>query len=121
MADLPFVIVRKKATQEMVNAGARARHSAACDGGYSLVGTLNAEAAYPAMISSSPPPVSLEEIVEVLKALAGPLEGNWDCQPDDTKIIMGPHRYDLRLGISLGDLRRARSLLSRLASMEAKP
>jgi hypothetical protein len=47
------VVVPVEATPEMIKAGATARHSGACDDGYSIVGRLNAETAYRAMIDAA--------------------------------------------------------------------
>ncbi len=48
-------LVPKEPTREMLSAGALARHSEACDGGYSTVGRCAAEVCWPAMLASSPP------------------------------------------------------------------
>lgn len=46
--------VLKEPTEAMNAAGASARHSKACDGEYEVVGRLNAETAYRAMLAASP-------------------------------------------------------------------
>lgn len=53
------------------------------------------------------------EMVEALAPFADALKGNWSHQPDDMEIVLGPHASDLRMKVTLGDLRRARSALSR--------
>jgi hypothetical protein len=63
---------------------------------------------YTAMVDASPSPVSIEEIVEVLAPFARYVEINdLDEREDDDAI-----------DVPVGDLRRARSLLSRLKEME---
>lgn len=57
MADLPFVIVPKVPTDEMIAAGTPANQHT----------EWPAEVVYAEMLDASPPPVSLEEIVEVLE------------------------------------------------------
>ncbi|TPW26841.1 hypothetical protein [Pararhizobium mangrovi] len=57
-------LVPEKPTSEMLLAGARARHSGACDGGYEIVGSVSAEACWPAMLAASPAPQVGAEDVE---------------------------------------------------------
>lgn len=49
-------LVPKEPTREMLSAGALARHSQACDGGYSTVGRCAAEVCWPAMLAAAPSP-----------------------------------------------------------------
>lgn len=47
-------LVPKEPTPSMMKAGALARHSAACDGGYSIVGGPAAEPCYRSMLAAAP-------------------------------------------------------------------
>lgn len=47
-------LVPKKATPAMLKAGALARHSGACDGGYSIVGGPAADVCWTAMLEAAP-------------------------------------------------------------------
>lgn len=44
----------KEPTEAMIRAGAKARHSSACDGGYTVVGRLAAEASTREALAKSP-------------------------------------------------------------------
>lgn len=55
-----WALVPVEPTPAMVKAGALARHSSACDGGYSYVGSPASEAAYRAMVEAAPLPPNVE-------------------------------------------------------------
>lgn len=112
MADLPYVIVPKVPTDEMIAAGTPANQHT----------EWPAEVVYAEMLDASPPPVSLEEIVEVL-AMADDYVLDAVNEQEEKTASREAHpklhaRELARLSKHLEDRQRIRSLLSRLASME---
>ena len=53
-----------------------------------------------------------EKLRAALEPFATALQGNWSYQPDHMTMTAGPHHYDLRLELKLGNFRRARAALS---------
>ncbi len=49
----------------------------------------------------------VEKLRAALEPFATALQGNWSYQPDHMTMTAGPHHYDLRLELKLGDFRRA--------------
>lgn len=77
-----YMLVPKVPTPAMRKAGALARHSEACDGGYSIVGNPAAEVAYAAMISASPQPPSLSPV------RAGEFKPDWALSTVERVIVV---------------------------------
>lgn len=107
MADIPYVIVPKEPTEQMCRAGEECDGSSNSgpwlDGGYK---PENVELIFKAMISASPSPITLEEIVEVLGTIAvyaDDIPESWD---DNHQVVT-----------ACGHFRKLRSLLSRLKEM----
>ena len=86
MADSPYVIVRREPDDD-INCERRAADAH--------------------LIAAAP------DLAEALEPFASLLQGNYSHQPDDMKLVIGNGPHDLRLTITLGDLRRARSALAK--------
>lgn len=95
MTTTDWVMVPREPTEEMVAAGRR----------YAVPATQAIIPIYTAMLSASPPPVSLEEIVEVLKVVDNDVRHH--LRSDEiAPALLRPHA-----------VQAVRSLLSRLKGM----
>ena len=104
MADLPYVIVPKVPTDEMIAAGTPANQHT----------EWPAEVVYAEMLDASPPPVSLEEIVEVLSSNATMLEKQ---APEIFPDVNEDGRVHFGRAVMESAAEELRSLLSRLKGM----
>ena len=123
MADSPYVIVPKEPSAEMIRAVVP-MYKAMIDGSeYPFTKNI-----YRAMLSASPSPITLEEIVEVLRFYANSenhRERRIDVARDEDgcnpTVAINNTRADTGYALSkvvMDEGSRARSLLFRLASME---
>lgn len=106
MSDLPYVIVRREPSTEMMEAAQVADMNHGDFEEWMVYDGEDVKRVYSAMLSASSPPVSLEEIVEVLKVVDNDVRHH--LRSDEiAPALLRPHA-----------VQAVRSLLSRLKVMD---